>query len=248
VSKPAPLPPDTSRLPQHVAIIMDGNGRWARKRGLPRIAGHKVGLESVRAMVKACSNWGIPYLTLYAFSSENWRRPKAEVSFLMKLLQVYLRQELKELDENNVRLNAIGRLHELPASARTELKKSISKLSKNRGLTLSLALNYGGQQDIVDAAKKAVALSKAGKLKRLDEAAFAGLLSTHGLPEVDLVIRSSGEMRLSNFLLWQTAYAEIFVTPTLWPDFREPQLREALADFARRERRFGDVAPRPSNA
>jgi undecaprenyl diphosphate synthase len=227
---------------------MDGNGRWARKRGLPRIAGHKVGLESVRAMVKACSNWGIPYLTLYAFSSENWRRPKAEVGFLMKLLQIYLKQELKELDENNVRLGAIGRLHELPAAARAELKKSIAKLSKNRGLTLTLALNYGGQQDIVDAAKKAVALAKAGKLKRLDETAFAGLLSTHGLPEVDLVIRSSGEMRLSNFLLWQTAYAEIFVTPTFWPDFREAQLKAALDDFARRERRFGDVAPRPSNA
>jgi len=245
---PKLTPPDPSRLPKHVAIIMDGNGRWARKRGLPRVAGHKVGLESVRAMVKACSAWGIPYLTLYAFSSENWRRPKAEVGFLMKLLQVYLRQELKELDENSVRLNAIGRLHELPASARAELKKSIARLSKNRGLTLTLALNYGGQQDIVDAAKKAVALARKGRLKRLDEEAFAGLLSTKGLPEVDLVIRSSGEMRLSNFLLWQTAYAEIFVTPTYWPDFRQPQLLEALQDFARRERRFGDIAPSSPHA
>jgi undecaprenyl diphosphate synthase len=227
---------------------MDGNGRWARKRGLPRVAGHKVGLESVRAMVRACSSWGVPYLTLYAFSSENWRRPKDEVSFLMKLLQAYLRQELDELHENRVRLNAIGRLAQLPAAARAELKRSIALTAKNDGLTLTLALNYGGQQDIVDAANKAVALAAKKKLKRLDEAVFAGLLSTRGLPDVDLVIRTSGELRLSNFLLWQTAYAEVYFTPALWPDFRQPQLLEALKDFAGRERRFGDVAPRPSNA
>jgi undecaprenyl diphosphate synthase len=238
--------PDPSRLPRHVAIIMDGNGRWARKRALPRVAGHKVGLESVRAMVKACSEWGIPYLTLYAFSSENWRRPKAEVAFLMKLLQIYLRQELAELHENQVRLNAIGRLDQLPSAARKELERSIKQTAGNQGLTLTLALNYGGQQDIVDAAKKALALAKAGKLKpgQLDEARFAALLATQGLPEVDLVIRTSGELRLSNFLLWQTAYAEVYFTATLWPDFRKPQLLEALNDFARRERRFGDVAPR----
>ncbi len=246
--KPALIPPDPSRLPRHVAIIMDGNGRWARKRGLPRIAGHKVGLESVRAMVRACSSWGIPYLTLYAFSSENWRRPKDEVSFLMRLLQVYLKQEVAELHENRVRLNAIGRLQQLPAAARAELKRSIAKLAKNDGLTLTLALNYGGQQDIVDAAKKAVALAAKKRLKKLDEASFSQLLSTRGLPDVDLVIRSSGELRLSNFLLWQTAYAEVYFTPTLWPDFRQPQLLEALKDFARRERRFGDIAPRSSNA
>lgn len=246
--RPALIPPDPSRLPRHVAIIMDGNGRWARKRGLPRVAGHKVGLESVRAMVRACSSWGVSHLTLYAFSSENWRRPKDEVSFLMKLLQVYLRQELKELHENRVRLNAIGRLQQLPAAARAELKRSITKLSKNDGLVLTLALNYGGQQDIVDAAKKAAALLAKKKLKRLDEASFSGLLSTAGLPDVDLVIRTSGELRLSNFLLWQTAYAEVYFTPTLWPDFRQPQLLEALKDFARRERRFGDVAPRSPNA
>jgi undecaprenyl diphosphate synthase len=243
VQSPAP-----SRLPRHVAIIMDGNGRWARKRVLPRIAGHKVGLESVRAMVKACSELGIPYLTLYAFSSENWRRPKAEVSFLMKLLQVYLRQELEELHSNKVKLNAIGRLDQLPAAARKELDRSLKITAKNQGLTLSLALNYGGQQDIVDAARRAVELvqKKKLKLKDLDEASFAGLLSTRGLPEVDLVIRTSGEMRLSNFLLWQTAYAEVYFTPTLWPDFRRPQLLEALQDFSKRERRFGDVAPRLS--
>jgi undecaprenyl diphosphate synthase len=241
-----PTLPDPSRLPRHVAIIMDGNGRWARKRALPRVAGHKVGLESVRAMVKACTEWGIPYLTIYAFSSENWRRPKAEVSFLMKLLQIYLRQEVAELHENQVRLNAIGRLSELPATAQKELQRAIKHTAGNQGLTLTIALNYGGQQDIVDAAKKALALAKAGKLKaaQLDEAKFASLLSTQGLPEVDLVVRTSGELRLSNFLLWQTAYAEVYFTPTLWPDFRKPQFLEALNDFARRERRFGDVAPR----
>jgi undecaprenyl diphosphate synthase len=241
-------PPDPSRLPRHVAIIMDGNGRWARKRGLPRVAGHKVGLESVRAMVRACSSWGITHLTLYAFSTENWRRPADEVSFLMKLLQLYLKRELKELHENRVRLNAIGRLQDLPAAARAELKRSVARTAKNDGLTLTLALNYGGRQDIVDAAKKALALVKRGKLAaaKLDEALFGSLLSTRDLPEVDLVIRTSGELRLSNFLLWQTAYAEVYFTPTLWPDFRQAQLAEALHDFARRERRFGDVAPRKS--
>jgi undecaprenyl diphosphate synthase len=243
VAKKDLIPPDPARLPRHVAIIMDGNGRWARRRGLPRVAGHKVGLESVREVVKASASWGITHLTLYAFSCENWRRPKDEVSFLMRLLQVYLRQELKELHENRVRLGAIGRLDGLPAAARAELKRSIKKLSRNDGLVLTLALNYGGRQDIVDAAKKAVALARRGKLKRLDEDAFADLLSTRDLPEVDLVIRTSGELRLSNFLLWQTAYAEVYFTPTLWPDFRKPQFLEALQDFARRERRFGDIAP-----
>ena len=238
--------PDPARLPRHVAIIMDGNGRWARKRGLPRVAGHKVGLESVRAMVKACSAWGIGHLTLYAFSTENWRRPKDEVSFLMRLLQAYLKQELVELHENRVRLRAIGRLLDLPAAARQELRRSMSTTAKNDGLTLTLALNYGGRQDILDAAKKAMTLAVKGRLKpaQLDEVRFRDLLSTQGLPEVDLVIRTSGELRLSNFLLWQTAYAEVYFTPTLWPDFRQAQLAEALQDFARRERRFGDIAPR----
>ena len=240
------IPPDPSRLPRHVAIIMDGNGRWARKRGLPRIAGHKVGLESVRAMVKACSAWGIGHLTLYAFSSENWRRPKEEVSFLMQLLRIYLRQEVRELHENRVRLNAIGRLDALPAAALKELDRCRALTAKNDGLVLTLALNYGGRQDIVDAARRALALAAKGKLKAsaLDEERFASLLCTEGLPEVDLVIRTSGEMRLSNFLLWQTAYAEVYFTPTFWPDFRQPYLLEALQDFARRERRFGDIAPR----
>ena len=236
---------DKARLPKHVAIIMDGNGRWARKRGLPRVAGHKVGLESVRAIVKACTEFGIPYLTLYAFSSENWRRPKAEVGFLMKLLEVYLRKELAELHENGVRINAIGHLESLPSAAREELLRSRKITARNTGLTLTLALNYGGRRDILDGVVKAARLLKQGKLtpKKLNEAAFSGLLETSGLPDPDLVIRTSGEMRLSNFLLWQTAYAEVFFTADLWPDFRKPQFIEALKDFARRERRFGDIAP-----
>ena len=236
---------DKARLPKHVAIIMDGNGRWARKRALPRVAGHKVGLESVRAIVKACSEFGIPYLTLYAFSSENWRRPKAEVGFLMKLLEAYLRKELAELHENGVRINAIGHLENLPAAAREELLRSRKITARNKGLTLTLALNYGGRRDILDGVIKAARLLKQGKLtpKKLNEAAFSGLLETAGVPDPDLVIRTSGELRLSNFLLWQSAYAEVFFTPELWPDFRKPQFVEALKDFARRERRFGDIAP-----
>ena len=236
---------EKARLPRHVAIIMDGNGRWAKKRGLPRVAGHKVGLESVRAIVKACSEFGIPYLTLYAFSSENWRRPSAEVGFLMKLLEIYLRKELRELDENGVRINAIGHLEGLPASARRELAASRKATAKNGGLTLTLALNYGGRQDILDGVQKALKALKKGSLKalKLTEAAFSGLLETSSLPDPDLVIRTSGELRLSNFLLWQSAYAEVFFTQTLWPDFRKAQFAEALKDFARRERRFGDIAP-----
>jgi undecaprenyl diphosphate synthase len=239
------LSPLKARLPKHVAIIMDGNGRWAKKRGLPRVAGHKVGLESVRAVVKACSELGIPYLTLYAFSSENWRRPTSEVGFLMRLLELYLRKELRELHKNNVRVNAIGHLQELPTSARKELAASRKATAANSGLTLTLALNYGGRREILDGVLKAARMLKNGRLKasKLDEAAFSSLLETCRLPDPDLVIRTSGELRLSNFLLWQSAYAEVFFTRTLWPDFRKPQFVEALKDFAARERRFGDIAP-----
>src|SRR6185503_9513848 len=193
-----PTLPDPSRLPRHVAIIMDGNGRWARKRGLPRVAGHKIGLESVRALVKACTEFGIPYLTLYAFSSENWRRPRAEVGFLMKLLESYLRKELAELHENNVRINAIGGLDALPKPAREELSRSRKITSRNTGLTLTLALNYGGRRDILDGVLKAAALIKRGKLspRRLNEQAFSNLLETKDLPDPDLVVRTSGELRL----------------------------------------------------
>jgi undecaprenyl diphosphate synthase len=234
-------PRGLSRLPRHVAIIMDGNGRWARQRGLPRIAGHKQGMESVRAAVKACSSLGVEYLTLYAFSTENWRRPEGEVGFLMKLLEIYLRQELKELHKNGVRIRSIGGIAALPAAAQRELKRAKEQTGRNRGLTLTLALNYGGRQEILDAVKKCL---KAGtRPAALTLESFSSLLLTKGMPDPDLVIRTSGEMRLSNFLLWQSAYAEVYFTRKYWPDFGRPDLVKALRDFARRERRFGDVKP-----
>jgi undecaprenyl diphosphate synthase len=236
---------DRRGLPRHLAIIMDGNGRWARRRGLPRVAGHKVGLESVRAMVKACQSLGIQFLTLYAFSAENWRRPRAEVSFLMALLKTYLRREIDELHENGVRLNAIGRLEELPLPARRELSMAMDKTSGNAGLVLTLAINYGGRHEILDAARRYALAVKAGKEKApLTDESFSRYLYDGSLPDPDLLIRTSGEFRLSNFLLWQSAYSEIFITPVLWPDFRKPQLLAALKDYQARERRFGDISAR----
>jgi undecaprenyl diphosphate synthase len=240
IAKASHLP---AHLPRHVAIIMDGNGRWARKRGFPRVAGHKVGLESVRAMVKACQELGIGYLTLYAFSAENWRRPRAEVSFLMALLKTYLRREIAELHKNGVRLNAIGRLEELPTPARRELASAMDKTRDNQGLVLTLAINYGGRHEILDAARRWAQAVKAGKEKAaLTDESFSRYLYDGSLPDPDLLIRTSGEFRLSNFLLWQSAYSEIFITPVLWPDFRKPQLLAALKDYQARERRFGDVS------
>ncbi len=223
---------------------MDGNGRWARQRGLPRLEGHRAGAESVRAIVRACGELGIEYLTLYAFSVENWNRPKPEVSALMRLLEFYLKQEIPELDKNNVRLAAIGRLHELPLRAQRQLEKSIAALRHNTGLTLVLALSYGGRAELVDAMRELAREVKAGRLNvsDIDEAAIARHLYTRDIPDPDLLIRTSGEMRVSNFLLWQISYAEIYVTDTLWPDFRKPQLEAALADYAKRHRRFGRVA------
>jgi undecaprenyl diphosphate synthase len=234
---------DPARLPRHVAVIMDGNGRWARKRGLPRVAGHQRAMESVRAVVKGCSSLGIPYLTLYAFSTENWRRPKAEVGFLMRLLATYLRKELADLHANGVRVRGIGDLAGLPEACQRELAAAAKRTARNRGLTLNLAVNYGGRQEILAAARQAMRLARNGKLSpaELDEQAFGSLLATAGAPDPDLLIRTSGEMRLSNFLLWQAAYAEIYVTPVLWPDFGRPQLIEALRDYQGRERRFGDI-------
>ena len=228
---------DASRLPKHVAVIMDGNGRWAKARHLPRIAGHRAGVESVRDAVRNCSKLGIPYLTLYSFSTENWSRPQDEVSDLMKLLALALKKEALELERNNVRLRAIGRLEALPSAVREELERSTAKLAKNTGLTLTLALNYGSRQELVDAVN---GLIKAGA-SSVTEADIARALYTGGLPDPDLVIRTSGEMRVSNFLLWQIAYAELYVTPVLWPDFRREHLLEAVAEFGRRERRFGGV-------
>ncbi len=222
---------------------MDGNGRWAQQRKLPRIEGHRTGAESVRAIVRASGELGIEYLTLYAFSIENWKRPKVEVSALMHLLEFYLQQEIPELNKSNVRLAAIGRIHELPGSAQKQLAKSIEALSKNTGLTLVLSLSYGGRAEIVDAVRSIAREMKAGRLDvaDIDERVISQHLYTHGIPDPDLLIRTSGEMRVSNFLLWQISYAEIYVTETLWPEFRKPELVKALEDYGKRHRRFGRV-------
>jgi undecaprenyl diphosphate synthase len=230
-------------IPRHVAIIMDGNGRWAQQRRLPRIEGHRAGADSVREIVRACGELGIEYLTLYAFSIENWNRPKAEVTALMHLLEFYLKQEIPELNKNNVRLAAIGRIHELPQTAQNQLQKSIEALAKNTGLTLVLALSYGSRAEIVDAVRSICREFKAGRLDvaDVDEKVISQRLYTRGIPDPDLLIRTSGEMRVSNFLLWQISYAEIYVTETLWPDFRKPALSKAIEDYSRRHRRFGRV-------
>jgi len=214
---------------------MDGNGRWAKSRGLPRIFGHRAGTQSVREAVKVCGELGIEALTLYAFSTENWARPKAEVSALMGLLSKMLSTEVSELNKSGVRLMAVGRLHELPAKVRGELEKAIDKLKSNTGLILNLALNYGGRQEIADAVNKIIHLG----IKKVDEKILSKYLYTADLPDPDLMIRTSGEMRISNFLLYQLAYAELYVTPTLWPDFRREHLYQAIASFQARERRFG---------
>ncbi len=228
---------DRVKLPKHIAIIMDGNGRWAKKRGLPRIMGHRAGAAAVRSTVKAASELGIEALTLYAFSTENWLRPQTETRALMELLRLTLRREVIELDKNNVRLRAIGRLRKLPPSVQEELRRCMDMTQSNSGLTLNLALNYGGRQDIVDAVN---ALMKQGK-KSADEEDISKNLTTAGLSDPDLLIRTSGEYRLSNFLLWQIAYAELYVTPVLWPDFKRTHLQEAILDYQKRERRFGGL-------
>jgi undecaprenyl diphosphate synthase len=232
-------------LPRHVAIIMDGNGRWARERGLPRIEGHRRGAESVREIVRVSGELGVEYLTLYAFSIENWNRPKTEVSALMRLLEFYLKEEIAELNKSNVRLAAVGRVHELPDSAQKQLEKSIAALKKNTGLTLVLALSYGGRAEIVDAVRSICSEVKSGRLDAadVDEKVISQHLYTRSIPDPDLLIRTSGEMRVSNFLLWQISYAEIYVTETLWPDFRKTAYLKALEDYSGRNRRFGLVSP-----
>ena len=230
-----------SVLPTHVAIIMDGNGRWARERNLPRVEGHRTGAESVRTIVRTAGEIGIKYLTLYAFSVENWNRPKDEVDTLMKYLERYLRSETPELDRNNVRLEVIGQIYRLPDSVQKELKKSIATLSKNNGLTVVMALSYGARTEIVDAVRAIAEKVEKGKLDpaEINEAVISQHLYTRNIPDPDLMIRTSGEMRVSNFLLWQISYAELVVTATLWPDFRKAQFFEALEEYARRHRRFG---------
>ncbi len=232
-------------LPRHVAIIMDGNGRWATRQGLPRIAGHHAGRRAVRECVEGCVDLGIEYLTLYTFSIENWKRPEYEVAALMAFLGQVLREEIEELNRNNVRLGAWGRLDDLPGPVRKELDRAIRALSGNTGLKLFLALSYGGRAEIVDAVRRIAGDVEAGRLKQadIDEETFARYLYTAGTPSPDLLIRTSGEMRLSNFLLWQLAYSEIYVTDLLWPDFRRLHLEEAIIAYQGRDRRFGRVDP-----
>jgi undecaprenyl diphosphate synthase len=230
-------------VPRHVAIIMDGNGRWARQRHLPRVAGHREGAESVRAIIRAAGELGIKYLTVYAFSVENWNRPKDEVDALMKYLIHYLKTETPELNKNNVRLEIIGQIWRLPDNVQEHLRKSIQTLSKNNGLTLIMALSYGSRTEIVDAVRRIAEEAKKGKLEPADitEEVVSQHLWTRNFPDPDLLIRTSGEMRVSNFLLWQISYSELVVTPTFWPDFRKPQFFAALEEYARRHRRFGGV-------
>jgi undecaprenyl diphosphate synthase len=234
---------DTSRLPHHVAIIMDGNGRWAKERGKPRIEGHRAGVKAVRAAVEASAELRLSALTLYAFSSENWRRPVMEIKALMKLLIEYLRREIDELHENNIRLNIIGRVEKLPEDVQEQLLFSVERTKYNSGLVLTIALNYGGRNEILDAIKKVYydIQKKQLSVDALTPEVFGTYLSTADLPELDLMIRTSGEMRISNFLLWQVAYAELYVTRVLWPDFGKQQFYEALMDYQQRSRRFGRI-------
>lgn len=230
---------DFDRLPAHIAVIMDGNGRWAAQRHLPRVEGHRAGIESVRAVVEGSARLGIQVLTLYAFSVENWKRPPSEVSTLMLLLKRYLRSELNTLLRHDIRFRAIGRIQELPRDVQTELSDAEAKTATNRGMLFNIALNYGGRAEIVAAARR-LAADRVPPAE-IDETSFSNYLYTAGQPDPDLLIRTSGEMRVSNFLLWQIAYAEIWVTDTLWPDFRQRHLFEAILAFQKRDRRYGGI-------
>jgi len=234
---------DWDRLPRHVAIIMDGNGRWAAQRGQPRLAGHRAGVEAVRASVDTGARLGLGALTLYAFSTENWKRPRYEVDALMRMLRKYLRIELEEIDRQNIRFQTIGRTAALAPNVREEIGRASNKTAKNSGMVLSVALNYGGRAEIVDACRAAMQeIIREGKSPdQLSEEDIARGLYTSELPELDLLVRTSGELRISNFLLWQSAYAEIHVTDTLWPDFRRVHLLEAVVDYQQRSRRFGGL-------
>jgi undecaprenyl diphosphate synthase len=233
---------DLARLPRHVAVIMDGNGRWAQRKHLPRVAGHRVGTQTARSTIETCARLKVEALTLYAFSVENWRRPKTETDFLMQLLREYLRTEMPLIQRNNIRMRFLGRSQELPAGVQQDMRHAEEKTAGNGGMVLSLALNYGGRAEIVDAANALLAeRSVQGSREPITEDEVSRRLYTAGLPDPDLMIRTSGEMRVSNFLLWQIAYAEIFVTETLWPDFNRARLLEAFVEFQRRERRYGGI-------
>ncbi len=236
---------DALRVPAHIAIIMDGNGRWAKRRNLPRVAGHRAGAEAVRVTVETCARMGIQALTLYAFSAENWKRPRTEVDTLWRLLRLYIRKELPTLHRFHVRLAAIGRLDALPAAVRAEVDAAVQATASNHGLQVNLALNYGGRGELVDAVNAILDEARAGgRLQdlKVDETAIAARLYTRDLPDPDLLIRTSGEMRVSNFLLWQIAYAELYVTDVLWPDFKRADLLKAILDYQKRDRRFGGLS------
>jgi undecaprenyl diphosphate synthase len=237
------VPGTIKSVPRHIAVIMDGNGRWAREKGLARIRGHEEGAESVREAIAGCIESHVEFLTLYAFSTENWRRPKAEVMALMKLLERFLRQRTPELMEKNVRLEAIGRLTDLPGACQRELQRAIDTTSGNTALTLILALSYSGRMEVIDAIQSLLREIDLGHIDKamIDVEMFSKHLYTTSYPDPDLLIRTSGEMRLSNFLLWQLAYTEIFVTPKLWPDFRKKDLLEAIQDYGSRQRRYGGL-------
>jgi len=231
-------------IPVHIAIIMDGNGRWAKKRALPRVAGHRRGVETVKDIVKACAQVGVKYLTLYTFSTENWKRPKDEVSTLMRLLLRSLKREAKELHENDIRMQTIGDIKSLPEAVQNELRETIKKTAGNKKMTLNLALSYSGRWELIKAVKEIAALASEGKISEneINEANFSKFLTTKDIPDPDLLIRTSGEFRVSNFLLWQIAYTEFFITDVYWPDFDRKHLYEAIKDFQHRERRFGKVS------
>jgi len=232
---------DLSRLPRHVAVIMDGNGRWAQRRHLPRIAGHRKGTETARTTIETCARLNVGALTLYAFSVENWRRPKNEIDFLMQLLREYIRQEMPLIQRHNIRMRFLGRADDLPAAVQQDTREATQATAKNTGMVLCVALNYGGRAEILDAVSGLVA-EKGGEARgKLSERDLERHLYTAGLPDPDLLIRTSGEMRVSNFLLWQIAYAEIFVTETLWPDFNRARLLEAFLEFQKRDRRYGGL-------
>jgi len=241
--KRPPLDPriDPARLPRHIAVIMDGNGRWAERHGKRHVEGHEAGAKSVRAIIEGCREIGVPALTLYAFSTENWRRSKFEVDALFRLMSKYIHNELDEIHANNIRVGFIGRMEGLPAVAQRDLKHCIETTKENTAMVCTVALNYGGRAEIADAAKRIAAEAKAGRIDpaSIDEAVFATHLYQPEWSEVDLLIRTSGELRLSNFMLWQLSYAEIVVQETLWPDFRKPQLEDAIVAYQQRDRRFG---------
>jgi undecaprenyl diphosphate synthase len=239
------LPPGLKRelLPKHVAVIMDGNGRWAKRQGLPRIMGHKRGVDALKDLLRCCKDWGIQALTAYAFSTENWKRPQEEVDFLMTLFQRVLRQELREMVEENVQIQFVGNLNALPRSLQEEISRSMAETKDNRSIRFTVATNYGGRQEILQACRAIAQKVQQGLLQpdEIDEAVFERHLYTAGISDPDLLIRTSGEMRLSNFLLWQMAYGEIYITDTLWPDFDRVEFSHALSAYQQRERRFGTV-------